>query len=249
VTADKVIEVAEGWLGHYSAAGLRTPFGESTGYDGNLWAGSFIDFVFHTAGLTIPSCVYSPSGLAEFIKAGRFHSKPQPGDVVFFTFGTGDTFSVGHVGLVADLSRWKLTDGGVVGTIEGCVNSGLAKSDPSLTGVFRRVRSHQEIIGFGRPEFRPGRGYKTVTGQRALVKLESIRPGRRNKSVGIVQDGLGLTVSLRFPMTDMFDGPTQHAYARWQRVNGYVGNNANGVPDLRSLTRLGKVTGLFDVES
>jgi hypothetical protein len=201
--------------------------------------------------MRIPSCVYSSSGLAEFIKQGRVKNKPQPGDIVFFAFPTGDNFGVSHVGLVADTSRWK-TDG-LVGTIEAQVNSGLPKSDPHLRGVFRRIRSQHEIIAFARPDFKkkaqPGAN-KSETDQRASLTLISIRPGRRNKSIGLVQLALmKVTGSLGKITVDMFDGQTQHAYARWQRQIGYANDRATGVPDAISLQLLGEITGVFKLEA
>jgi hypothetical protein len=248
---DTVIETAEAWLGFINV-GLngRTPFGERSGYEVN-WAGAFIDTVFHDAGMRIPSCVYSSSGLAEFIKQGRVKNKPQPGDIVFFAFPTGDIFGVSHVGLVADTSRWK-TDG-LVGTIEAQVNSGLPKSDPYVRGVFRRIRSRHEIIAFARPDFKikgqPG-ARKLETDQRASLTLISIRPGRRNKSIGLVQVALmKVTGSLGKITIDMFDGQTQHAYARWQRQMGYANDRATGVPDEASLRLLGETTGVFKLDA
>ena len=249
---ETVIETAEAWLGYVTGTNGRTPFGERSSYDLN-WAGSFIDAVFHDAGMRIPSCVYSSSGLAEFIKQGRVTDKPQPGDIVFFTFPTGDVFGVGHVGLVADVSRYK-TDG-LVGTIEAQVNSGLPKSDPHLRGVFRRIRSRHEIIAFARPDFKmkdkgqPG-AKKPGTDQRQGLQLVSIRPGRRNKSIGLVQVALAqVTGSLGKTTIDMFDGQTQHAYARWQRQIGYANDKATGVPDEASLRLLGEITGKFQLDA
>jgi hypothetical protein len=247
---DTVIKTAEAWLGYVTGLNGRTPFGERSSYDLN-WAGSFIDAVFHDAGMRIPSCVYSSSGLAEFIKQGRVKDKPQPGDIVFFAFPTGDNFGVSHVGLVADTSRWK-TDG-LVGTIEAQVNSGLPKSDPSLRGVFRRIRSGHEIIAFARPDFKkkgqPG-ARKLETDQRAGLTLINIRPGRRNKSIGLVQVALmKVTGSLGKITVDMFDGQTQHAYARWQRQIGYANDRATGIPDAISLQLLGEITGVFKLQA
>lgn len=249
----KLIATAEAWLG-FTPTGGRTPFGAKTGYDGATWDGSFIDSIFHEQGIHIPSCAYSSSGLAEFIKQGRFHLKPQPGDIAFFVYSTGDKFGSAHVGLVADTSRY-LTDG-LVGTIEGQTSSGLAKSDPSLLGVFRRARSRHEILGYGRPNYnrknegQPGEGYKNPTGQRAQISLSSIQPGRRNKSIGLVQLALTKTIgSLGRITPDLFDGSTQQAYARWQRMNGYVGNDANGIPDSSSLQLLGDSTKIFELDA
>jgi cell wall-associated NlpC family hydrolase len=244
---DTVIKSAEAWLG-FTTAGLngRTPFGEKSGYDVN-WAGAFIDTIFHDAGMRIPSCVYSSSGLAEFIKQGRVKDKPQPGDIVFFAFPTGDSFGVSHVGLVADTSRYK-TDG-LVGTIEAQVNSGLPKSDPHLRGVFRRIRSQHEIIAFARPDFKK-KAQPAVNKSETGLTLISIRPGRRNKSIGLVQVALmKVTGSLGKITVDMFDGQTQHAYARWQRQIGYANDRATGIPDAISLQLLGEITGVFKLDA
>lgn len=244
---DTVIKSAEAWLG-FTTAGLngRTPFGEKSGYDVN-WAGAFIDTIFHDSGMRIPSCVYSSSGLAEFIKQGRVKNKPQPGDIVFFAFPTGDNFGVSHVGLVADTSRYK-TDG-LVGTIEAQINSGLPKSDPHVRGVFRRIRSQHEIIAFARPDFKK-KAQPAVNKSETGLTLISIRPGRRNKSIGLVQLALmKVTGSLGKITVDMFDGQTQHAYARWQRQIGYASDRATGVPDAISLQLLGEITGVFKLDA
>ena len=242
-----VITQAEAWLGFTANPNGRTPFGERSGYDGTLWAGAFIDLVFHEAGVTIPSCVYPPSGMAEFNKQGRLKQRPRLGDVVFFVFPTGETFGVSHVGLVADVSRWN-TDG-LVGTIEGQINSGLPKADVHVMGVYRRVRSKHEIIGFGKPNYRPV-SKKAPTGQRVGLQLSSIRPGRRNQSIGLVQLALSkVTGGLGRFTPDMYDGSTQHAYARWQRQIGYANDRATGVADERSLRLLGEITGVFQLDA
>ena len=245
--ASNLIKEAEAWLGFTANTNGRTPFGERSGYDGNVWAGSFIDFIFHEAGLTIPSCVYPPSGMAEFNKLGRLKQRPRPGDIAFFVFPTGETFGVSHIGLVADTSRWN--GDGLVGTIEAQINSGLPKGDVYVMGVYRRVRSKHEIIGFGNPRHRPGRK-KSPTGQRAGLQLPSIRLGRRNKSIGLVQLALSkVTGGLGRFIPDLFDGSTQQAYARWQRQIGYASDRATGIPDAASLRLLGETTGCFQLDA
>lgn len=44
-----------------------------------------------------------------------------------------------------------------------------------------------------------------------------------------------------------FGTTTVTAYARWQRHLGYTGTDANGIPGITSLTKLGAKTGLFTV--
>jgi len=117
-----------------------------------------------------------------------------------------------------------------------------------LAGVFERVRSRHEILGFGRPAFRPAILRRSGLAGKETISLETVRPGRRNKSIGLVQAGLVKTVGLGKVTVDMFDGETERAYAHWQRMLGYVGPDAGGIPDLRSLRTLGERTGIFNVE-
>lgn len=235
------LETASAWLG-YTPLGGRAEFAERVGYPGTTWAGAFIDCVFHDAGLTIPSCTYPASGLAEFLKTGRVVKNPQPGDIVFFTFATADPFGSLHVGLVADVREWETA--GLVGTIEGDVPSGLAKSDPSLRGVFRRIRDGHEVLAFARAQ--PGIYENKQTGQPApIIDARRVQPGRRNKDIGLVQLALAEVTGLRIRVPDLFDGSTQSAYARWQRMTGRVGVDASGIPDRASLQLLGERTGKY----
>lgn len=77
------------------------------------------------------------------------------------------------------------------------------------------------------------------------VSLNSIRPGRKNKQVLIVQEAL----KKEFRTFDYSSGPglfgprTKAAYAKWQKKLGQEGKNASGVPDLKSLRELGKKHG------
>jgi hypothetical protein len=58
-----------------------------------------------------------------------------------------------------------------------------------------------------------------------------------------------VTGSLGKITVDMFDGQTQHAYARWQRQIGYASDRATGVPDAISLQLLGEITGVFKLQA
>ena len=241
----KQLETATAWLG-YVPQGGRAEFAERVGYPGVTWAGAFIDCVFHDSGLVIPSVTYPASGLAEFIKTGRVVEKPQPGDIVFFSFATGDPFSSMHVGLVVDTRDWETAH--VVQTIEGDVSSGLAKSDPSLRGVFKRVRDGHEILCFVRVQPAPTK--KEETAQPAhTIDPRRVQPGRRNKDIGLVQLALSEVTGLRIQVPDLFDRSTQSAYARWQRMTGRVGNDASGIPDRASLQLLGERTRKYKLDA
>lgn len=237
----KVLETAQAWLGYVPVAGGKSEFGERVGHDGRIWNGSFIDVVFFDSGLVIPSCVQTGQGLAEFIRAGRVVKDPQPGDIMFMTVTGDDSFGMPHIGLVLDTTRFK-TDG-LVQTIEACVSSGLPKSDPGVRGVFKRVRTVHDVLAFCRPAYSP-----IIETGGPEIKLDSVRPGRRNKHIGLVQLALKKETGLVGETVDMFDGRTQEAYAHWQRILGYV-NRATGVPDLASLKKLGERTGAFSISS
>lgn len=235
-----LIASAEKHLGYLCRPGNDSIFGRTVGYSGLPWSGSFIDVVAREAGVQLPACVYSTSGLAEFIRQRAWRENPQPGDIVFFTFPTDDQFGMPHVGLVTHTDRWRAD--GYINTIEGNVNSGLAKASQTRDGVYRRLRSKHEILGFGRP------GYSStppsLTGV-PEIHVGNIRPGKRNKEIELVQRALVQRVGMRPAKPGMFDGRVLIAYAHYQRIIGFVGDDANGIPDIDSLQRLGRETGLF----
>jgi hypothetical protein len=176
------------------------------------------------------------------------YPNPQPGDVVFFTFSTGANFEAPHVGIVSDVSAWRTHR--VFKSIEGMVASGNPKGIPTNDGVYERVRYAHEVLAFGRPAWGRKISYR-VTGDvlPKPVKFTHVQPGNRKplRAVRLVQDALALTVGLEGFSDGVFDPVTRSGYASWQRLLGYVGSDANGVPDMESLTLLGSRTGLFSV--
>ena len=244
--ADELVLVAKSHLGYHARAGLQSTYGGMTGHQGLPWDGSFVDVVAREAGVTVPACVYPTSGLGEFIRIRRWHAKPQPGDIAFFTFSTGDAFGSPHVGIVSEVTDWNRL--GRFRCIEGMVNSGLAKGSPVNDGVFERTRWKHDVLGFGRPDFklRPGREIIKADGQPAIA-LSNVQPGRRNRDIELVQLALSKATSLYNAKRGAFDGLTQAAYAHWQRQLGYVGNQASGIPDIDSLRALGDRSGIFQL--
>ena len=245
-----VIAEAERWLGTTARGNNANPFGEAAGYNGQPWAGMFIDYIFHQAGVTIPSCAYTPTGLAEFQRTRRVFNKPRPGDIAFFSFqATGTNYGMPHCGLVVKTDRWH---DGLVQTIEADTGSGLPKADQGLAGVYSRVRSRHEVLCFARPatfKLRPATLIKARRADGQEISLQACRPGRRNKAIGLVQLALAQTVGLDRVTVDMFDAETQRAYSHWQRTLGYIASDATGVPDLRSLRVLGERTGIFQLDA
>lgn len=243
---DNFLAIAREEIGYTARPGRDSVYGSTVGYPGLPWDGSFIDVVARKAGISLPSCVYSPAGLAGFIGQGRVFPRPQPGDIVFYTFSTGEYFGSPHVGIVSEVTDWERL--GRFRAIEGNVDTGTPRGGDTPDKVAERTRYSHEVLAFGRPAW--GRKLIKPAGQPGKpVKLSHVQPGNRKYLAGVqrVQEALTLKVSLRGYKPGLFDGQTKAAYANWQRSIGFVGPDANGVPDMSSLTRLGQETGLFSV--
>ena len=239
----RFLETATQHLGYTARAGMQSTYGGTVGYQGSIWSGAYIDVVAREAGMELPACVYSPAGLAEFIYKRRWHARPKPGDIVFLTFPTDENFGMPHVGIVTGTQDWQRH--GLVETIEGQVASGLAKGSQLNDGVYRRVRYRHEVLGFGRPTFRPVQhGGTDMAGKE--IRLAHLQTGKRHASVELVQRALALKTGLH-NITGKVDGETTSAFARWQRSIGYI--DGHGRFDVASLRRLGRETGLFSIES
>jgi hypothetical protein len=247
---DRFLAEAKKHLGYRTRANGLSEFGARVGYSGHgiPWSGAFIDCVARDSGIFLPACVYSPTGLSEFFHAGRVVNRPEPGDIVFFAYPTARDFSMPHVGIVSDVDHWHEYESFM--SIEANVNSGLPKAVQERDGIYERVHWKYETIAFARPdfEFRPGSGAKTLTGSKK-VKLHDVQIGRRNRSVDLVQQALEVVAGLAHHEHGAFDGPTIQAYARWQRMTGHVGDDASGQPTGPSLERLGRETGIFEVDN
>ncbi len=77
------------------------------------------------------------------------------------------------------------------------------------------------------------------------INVGNIRPGKRNREIELVQRALVQRVGMRIGKDGLFDGRMLVAYAHYQRIIGFVGNDANGIPDIDSLQRLGRETRTF----
>jgi peptidoglycan hydrolase-like protein with peptidoglycan-binding domain len=249
-SATAFIDEARAQLGYLARPGRDSIYGTGVGYRGLPWDGSFVDVVARQAGVSdrVPACTYSPSGLSWFIRRNRVVVRPQPGDIVFFTFSTGAGFEAPHVGIVSDVSAWPVHR--AFKSIEGMVSPGTPKGIPTNDGVHERIRYANEVLAFGRPAWGT-RFTRRVTGDSASdqVKFSHVQPGNRKplRAVRLVQDALAIVVGLRGFKDGVFDTVTRAGYASWQRELGYVGSDAAGAPDPESLTRLGSRTGLFSV--
>jgi len=270
------LATARKYLGYSAGALGRTGFGERVGYDSTVWSGSFVDVVARESGLHLPSFVYTPAALAEYIRRGQISRVPKPGDIAIFNFSSNtghaaSAFSAPHCGIVTDVRELR-TNGRFL-TIEGNITGPGSYQDKD--GVHQQIRYMTDVLVFCRPEEfdssairrviqllmkvwkklagqAPGKlELKEIQGAAASneeVRLKMLRTGTRNKHIELIQLALSQVTDLRSCDRGRWDQATQAAYANFQRTVGFVGSDASGLPDVNSLKRLSTETGLFHVE-
>ena len=127
--------------------------------NGQFWLG-YRDWCAKQVGLKIPSCVYTPAGVAGFQGKGLWWNiaskKPEYGDIVFFDFPNGE--KIDHVGIVIEVK-----DDGTMITVEGNTTAdGKTGSQSNGGEVAKKVRAYKAnnkrklpvyIVGFGRPKW------------------------------------------------------------------------------------------------
>lgn len=247
------IAKALAYQGHRAQANMVSGFGERVGYGSNPWAGAFIDVVAREAGLTtrsLPATVYTPAALAEYARRNTLYQRPKRGDIAFFAFagqGARTPFDMPHVGIVTDVTHFAST--GLFQVLEAQTSTGLPRGNQDPTGVYLRVRSGQDVIGFGRPDFRTSSFSNKLkvssSGSLPVLTVARLTTGRPNRNVEIMQLALSRQVGLTGYAPGTFDAVTRTAIAHYQRTLGRIGSDATGNLDDATLTCLARDTGLF----
>lgn len=83
----------------------------------------------------------------------------------------------------------------------------------------------------------------TITTPMNKVWLASVQPGKKNRQVSTAQIALKKEGLYAGDITGYFDVKTRQAYVAWQKKLGYTGSDADGVPGMTSLTKLGQKYG------
>ena len=266
--ASLLVRIAKSHIGFQAGTGSRSTFGEAVGYNSQPWAGSFVDVCAREAGLQIPACVQTASAIAEFLRNGQVQSRPLPGDIVFFNFSSAaSAFGMPHCGIVTDVREYATT--GKFLTVEGNIDNGHPRYEFDYKdGVYQRVRHQTDVLMFARvapqlPDKLLTNIAKMFRGRRTLIESqqiqeaakeqlkvepEMIKPTKRNKQIEIVQLALATVVDLKDVKRGYWDFTTMNAFARYQRNIGYVGDDADGIPNIHTLQRLARDTGLFQVK-
>lgn len=247
---EKFVERALQETGYTARPNGTSFYGERVGYTGNglPWDGAFIDVVARECGLRLTAHVYTASALAEYVRTARLYRKPQRGDVVFFNFAADPSaaFNGPHVGIVVDTSAWDKS--GKVLTVEAQVSSGLPKGAQLIDGVYKRVRYSTDILGFGRPSFEPQEAAAATTfNELPTVSAARALSGKPNKDVVNIQLALAALTDARDMNRGSWCPTTKAAFARYQRMIGFVGTDVDGMPTDETLGRLGRESKLFNV--
>ena len=129
--------------------------------NGQFWCGYFVDWVAKQMKVSMPSCVYTPAGVAGFQGKGLWvnaeTAKPKPGFIAFFDFPGGE--KVDHVGIVVSDNG-----DGTVSCVEGnTTEDGKTGSQSNGGVVAMKIRAYKKnnkrklpvyITGFGTPKFK-----------------------------------------------------------------------------------------------
>lgn len=264
------IKSAQQHLGYTAEQLGKNKFGARVGYDSQPWAGAFVDVCARDAGLKLPAFVHTAAALAEFIRSGNFTRDPKPGDIAVYNFSSNvghaaDAFGMPHCGIVTDVREF--SESGRFIAIEG--NTVGSTTHQQKDGVYQKIRSINDVILFAQPLRADRKTFnewliKLLDQGRTKVESDElkfieeaasaavtidvqkeIRPGDRNKTIEIIQLALGTVTDIRGCQPGKWDSITTAACARYQRMVGYVGKDADGLPDVNTLKRLARDTGLF----
>lgn len=129
----------------------KTIFAAEAGHaNGQPWCATWVVAMMRRAGIKLPSeSAYTPWMANAFRSRGLWHvgtAGARPGDVVFFNF---NGHGIQHVGIVEKGAD----EYGRIVTIEGNTSSGDSGSQDNGGGVYRRTRTKQFVVGYGRPTY------------------------------------------------------------------------------------------------
>lgn len=182
-TAAAVISIAKAELGYKeSPAGSNSTKFNRWYYGSDVrapWCAAFVSWVLDQAGVDGYRHVYTPSGVAIFKNAGRWHDGTagiQAGDVAYFDF-PDSVYRVQHVGFVTGPVK-----NGTIPTIEG--NTSVT-SDDNGGEVQARVRPISYVVGYGRPLYRKPPSTYVVTAKGKVQRDKFARLKERLQMLGL----------------------------------------------------------------
>lgn len=230
----------------------KQPYAAIAGHaNGQAWCATFLVAGWKANDVPLTdgtNTAFTPTMHDAFADAGRLSQHPRAGDVGFkFVEEIG---RIGHTFFVEKVA------GDFVNTIEGNTN---LDGSPTGIGVFRQSRRWRNgpnsIRGFGRQRYgKPGAGGTTPSHAVSLANV--VEAARRDPSgtqgakshpadVRVVEAALAAEglLSTSFAKDGSFGTVTITAYSQWQKQLGFSGKDANGVPGMETLRKLGRLHG------
>jgi hypothetical protein len=167
-TAAQAIEIAKAEIGYVEVPDNKTKFGAFMKADGLPWCGSFCNWVLAQAGVKVHSVVGTAVGAHKFKEIGRWHETPIPGDFAFMDFPHDGIDKISHIGIVVEVK------GKTIVTIEGNTSGGGDQRNGGMVMVKERTIG-KEVVGFGRPKYKPYKGEMPTVELKAEVKKTIIK--------------------------------------------------------------------------
>lgn len=240
MNTERVLQTAENYVGFRSRALRTNDFGAKAGHNTEIWAGSFVQVVLRESDCYFPVHFSNTAGALEYAHLRNLTVKtPRAGDIVFYTFSTDGSFTQPHVGIVTDVEKWKKQ--GIFQAIEGETAPNSSRKHPQpADGVWKRTRYATEVAEFVRmQDWKPGNAKKAPGISTVDHDYTYLGRGEHIETVQrALEDVFGSRI--RAVRKGVWDAPTSHAYAQWQRITGHT---PTGLPDIDSLVFLGVETG------
>lgn len=149
-TGKEILAVAARETGYREDAGQRTKYGAWSGYNGQAWCVSFVQWVYHQAGSDLPYRTASCGALLRWYRENQpecVGREPVPGCIVIFDW-PDTAYSTDHAGLFVSKTATHIT------TIDGNTSG----ADDSNGGY---VRQRTRPISYANPVYIVPRELKT----------------------------------------------------------------------------------------
>jgi hypothetical protein len=149
----KIIEIASKEIGTVEIPlnSNKTKYGKWFGWDGQMWCGIFVSWVYDQAGFNLGRIGFlkgfagCQTAVAHFTKTGEITKNPVPGDIVFFDWNGDKRYD--HVGIYV-----KSTGVNLFQSIEG--NTSLTNQSNGGQVMLRNRNTkgcifvHPKVVGF-----------------------------------------------------------------------------------------------------
>ena len=152
-TNARLIEVAAAEIGTVEEGNNLTKYGKFTGFDGQPWCGSFVNWCANQAGVKMHSVVGTAVGAHKFKETNRWSNLPSLGALAFMDFPHDGIDRISHVGIVVDFEHGS----DIVTCIEGNTSGTGDQRNGGMVMVKQRSLK-RDIVGFGVPKFVPYKG-------------------------------------------------------------------------------------------